>query len=640
MGSSPYHHPMPYPPGVLDSTPDHAQPLPVVIVGAGPVGMTLAVALAARQVPVVLLEASDRVSFGSRAICISRHSVEVADRLGFAEPIEARALPWVGGMSYFRNTEVLRFRMPMGEHDVRAPMANIGQSELEEMMVERVAAEPLVQLVWQAAVTGVRTDPSGGPVTLQVQTAAGPRTLRAAWVVAADGGRSTVRELVGLRLNGTSYQGRYVIADIHWPSNQPVERRVWFDPPSNPGSTVIMHRQPADIWRIDYQIDTDEDPAEQAEERIRERITQHLDWLESDVPWTLEWHGGYTANALALDHFVHDRVVFAGDSAHLVPIFGVRGMNSGLEDAETLAWMLAAVVQGRAEPALLDAYAVERRSAWEQNVANAAKSTRIMTPGSDGYRATRDAILRLAPEHPAYSVLLNPRQSSATHAHTSPLTWHAAPDARGTLPGDPVPDWRLTDSEPVRTLNHLRGNGFGLLAFGFDEIGYAGLAELESMLAEALAPEPCQLVLVNPSGSASTPPTHPVAIDPTLQQALGAVPGEVFVVRPDGLLLARVSNPEDLKQLPDSLRAGRAPEGGRMAPDWPDPTAPAERHLEHLWESLSEAIDRTPPEQRQGLLVRLSLLLGAQVPVGRFTSAVRSALSVNDSPNQAAKEIR
>ena len=147
------------------------------------------------------------------------------------------------------------------------------------------------------------------------------RTLRAGWVVAADGGRSRVREALGLRLQGLSYEGRYVIADIHWESDLPAERMVWFDPPSNPGSTVIMHQQP-DIWRIDYQLDPTEDAeVETQEERIR-----------AGSPAT--WPGSATTapdlvarllqgHALALDSFVHDRVVFAGDAAHLVPIFGV-----------------------------------------------------------------------------------------------------------------------------------------------------------------------------------------------------------------------------------------------------------------------------------------------------------------------------
>lgn len=629
MRNSPYPRPISYPAARFESSPPDAAPLPVVVVGAGPVGMITALALAARGVPVTIVEALDAVSFGSRAICISRHSLEVAERLGFAADVEQVALPWVGGRTYFRDHEVLNFTMPVGEHDVRAPMVNIGQTQLEQMMVERIAAEPLIRLLWRVEVTGyATTDTAQGPcVTLDVQTVDGPRTLRAAWVVAADGGRSRMRELAGLNLQGTSYEGRYVIADIHWPVDLSTERRVWFDPPSNAMSTVLMHRQPDDIWRVDYQIDaTDDIDDELQEDRIRERIARHLNWLGSTVPWTLEWHGLYMAHARALDQFVHGRVIFAGDSAHLVPIFGVRGLNSGVEDAETLAWMLAAVVDGRAEPQLLQAYAVERRSAWEQNVNNAVKPTRFMTPGTDGYTMSREAILRLAAEYPAFGFLLNPRQSSATHAHTSPLTWHADSHARGTLPGDPVPDWAVTTADGTRTtLNLLRGSGFGLLAFGFDERMYAVAAKSTARLAERLAPESCRLVLVN---GTATPTQHPVVVDEALQASLGALNGEVFVVRPDGLLLARLTDPVSLAKVPEVLREGRAPEGGRMAPEWPDPTPPAERHLEYLWLTLSQALDNVGPEGREGMLTRLAFLLGSMVPVNRLASAINSSVAL------------
>ena len=290
--------------------------------------------------------------------------------------------------------QVLQFRMPSSEHDLRAPMVNVSQSEFEQVMVNHLQANPLVTYLWQTRVTGFAQDDD--QVTVQVDTVDGPRTLRACWVVAADGGRSRMRELAGAALEGTSYVGRYVIADIHWKADLPAERRVWFDPPSNPGSTIIMHRQPNDIWRIDYQLDPEHDAEQESQqERIKQRIGQHLDWLGNTTPWTLEWHGLYSAHARALADFVRGRVIFTGDAAHLVPIFGVRGLNSGMEDAETLAWMLSAVIHGTADPALLQAYSVERHSAWEQNIANAGKSTRIMTPGSHGYVATRGAILRL-----------------------------------------------------------------------------------------------------------------------------------------------------------------------------------------------------------------------------------------------------
>ena len=620
---STYYQPPKYPASDFPSMQPDAEALPVVVVGAGPVGMAVALGLAQRGIPVTILEAADQVSFGSRAICISRHSLEAAARLGFGAELEKIVLPWVGGRSFYRDQQVLHFRMPQREFDVRPPMINVSQSEYEQIVVDTIEQNPLITLHWQASIAGIlRGDDE---VTLEVDTAFGKRHLRAAWVVAADGGRSRMRELAGLRLEGTNYEGRYVIADIHWESDLPAERMVWFDPPSNPGSTIIMHKQPKNIWRIDYQLDPSEDAEiETQEDAIRARIAKHLDWLQNDLPWTLEWHGFYSARALALREFTHDRILFAGDAAHLVPIFGVRGLNSGMEDAETLAWQLAAVVHGNADAALLQAYSIERHDAWEQNVANAGKSTLIMSPGTHGYRTTRDAVLALAVGRPEFGELINPRQSSATHARLSPLTWPVAEGLTGVLPGDPVEDRRVrvvtADGSTASSLNVVRGTGFAVVGFGLDADGSAALAAATSDLAAALAPESVRAVAVG--GTAADGVTVLDALD--LAEALGATAGEAFVIRPDGLLLCRVPVAE-LSGVAAALRAGTAPEGPAV------PARPAqvltddEQRRENVWLGLSDALDQVDPSDREGFLVRLALQLGSQAGHREFEEAIAAA---------------
>lgn len=629
---STYYQPPKYPASGFPSMQPDAEALPVVVVGAGPVGMAVALGLAQRGIPVTILEAADQVSFGSRAICISRHSLEAAARLGFGAELEKIVLPWVGGRSFYRDQQVLHFRMPQREFDVRPPMINVSQSEYEQIVVDTIEQNPLITLHWQASIAGIlRGDDE---VTLEVDTAFGKRHLRAAWVVAADGGRSRMRELAGLRLEGTNYEGRYVIADIHWESDLPAERMVWFDPPSNPGSTIIMHKQPKNIWRIDYQLDPSEDAEiETQEDAIRARIAKHLDWLQNDLPWTLEWHGFYSARALALREFTHDRILFAGDAAHLVPIFGVRGLNSGMEDAETLAWQLAAVVHGNADAALLQAYSIERHDAWEQNVANAGKSTLIMSPGTHGYRTTRDAVLALAVGRPEFGELINPRQSSATHARLSPLTWPVAEGLTGVLPGDPVEDRRVrvvtADGSTASSLNVVRGTGFAVVGFGLDADGSAALAAATSDLAAALAPESVRAVAVGGADSSvavgGTAADGVTVLDaPDLAEALGATAGEAFVIRPDGLLLCRVPVAE-LSGVAAALRAGTAPEGPAV------PARPAqvltddEQRRENVWLGLSDALDQVDPSDREGFLVRLALQLGSQAGHREFEEAIAAA---------------
>ncbi|CRK50816.1 FAD binding domain protein [Rhodococcus sp. RD6.2] len=618
---STYYQPTKYPASTFESMTATDDALPVVVVGAGPVGMGVALGLAQRGIPVTVLEAADQVSFGSRAICISRHSLEVAARLGFGAELEKIVLPWVGGRSLYRDRQVLHFQMRNADHDVRPPMINVSQSEFEQIMVDTIEANPLITLHWAASIAGVLR--SDDEVTLEVDTVDGKRHLRARWVVAADGGRSRMRELAGIRMQGNNYDGRYVIADIHWESELPAERTVWFDPPSNPGSTIIMHKQPRNIWRIDYQLDASEDAEfETQEDRIRDRITRHLEWLRNDLPWTLEWHGFYSARALALEDFTHGRILFAGDAAHLVPIFGVRGLNSGMEDAETLAWQLAAVVNGKANPDLLQSYSVERHDAWRQNIANAGKSTLIMSPGSHGYRTTRDAILALSVTRPEFSHLINPRQSSATNARLSPLTWPSPAELSGVAPGDPVEDRRVVADDGGETsLNVLRGTGFAVLGVNVDA---TALASATGALAGALAPESVRAILIGSDSASASVAVVPDA-DGGVVAALGARDGEVFVIRPDGVLLCRIDGVDRIDDVVRHLILGDAPAGASVTVDNGPAIDPAESRRENVWMGLSDALDQVSETDREGFLTRLALVLGSQVGRREFEEAVAAA---------------
>ena len=240
-------------------------------------------------------------------------------------------------------------------------------------------------------------------------------------MLAADGARSPIRAMLGLRLKGENYEGRYVIADIRMDHDFPTERRAFFDPSGNPGGTVLIHKQPDDIWRVDYQLkegESEEDALR--EENIRARVTAILADVGHTGPWELEWWSVYSANTLCLDDYRHGRVFFIGDAAHIVPIFGVRGLNNGLADADNIAWKLARVLQGKAADSLLDSYSPERRGATLDVFANATKSTRFMTPPTRGWRLAREAALSLSLKHEFPRGLANPRQMQ-------PYTYSAEP---------------------------------------------------------------------------------------------------------------------------------------------------------------------------------------------------------------------
>ena len=447
----------------------------VLIAGGGPVGLTLAALLARQGVRSLVVEADEGYCTGSRAICISRRSQEILWTAGAGGALAAKALPWTGGRSYWRNHEVLHFQMPSEPTERFAPMVNIQQYHVEAFVHEALQRVPeLVQVAWATRVTGVRQEGDG--VLVDVEGPSGRQTLRTEYLAACDGGRSTVRDQLGLQFEGTQYEGRYVIVDIVQKTRRPVERLAWFDPPSNPGSTLLMHRQPDDVWRIDYQLRDDEDAVEALKpENILPRVRSHLQMIGEAEPWELLWASMYNAKCLTLPSYRHGRVLFAGDAAHLVPIFGVRGLNSGLDDAANLAWKLALVLEGGADAALLDTYSQERVPAARENIAHGAKSTEFMAPPDFAFRLMREATLRLALDEPAVRPLINPRQSAPVAYASSTLngTEQGAWASAQAAPGQPAPEARLAGPGGAFHLTQCFGTDFTCLVFSDGALPHA-----------------------------------------------------------------------------------------------------------------------------------------------------------------------
>ena len=449
--------------------------IPVLIAGGGPVGLTLAALLARHGVLTLVIEADAGYCAGSRAICISRRSQEILWTAGAGPALAAKALPWTGGRSFWRNREVLQFRMPSEPTERFAPMVNIQQYHVEAFVHEALKGAPaLAQVAWESRVAGVQAQADG--VLVDVDTPAGRRQVRADYVIACDGGRSTVRELLGLQFEGTQYEGRYVIVDIVQETKRPVERLAWFDPPSNPGSTLLMHRQPDDVWRIDYQLRDDEDAQEALKpENILPRVQSHLQMIGETAPWKMLWASMYNAKCLTLPSYRAGRVLFAGDAAHLVPIFGVRGLNSGLDDAANLAWKLAMVLEGTAGEALLDSYSAERVPAARENIAYGAKSTEFMAPPDFAFRLMREATLRLALDEPAVRPLINPRQSAPVAYAGSPLNGPQQGEwaSEQAVPGQPAPEALLRGPHGPFHLTQCYGTDFTCLVFGDGPLPHA-----------------------------------------------------------------------------------------------------------------------------------------------------------------------
>lgn len=517
---------------------------PVVVVGGGPVGYSTALGLANHGVPVVLIEADDSVCSGSRAICISRRSLEIVERLGAVDGFLKVGLPWTGGRSYYRDTEVLHFTMPQDENQKLPPMVNLAQFLIEQFLLDAALAKPdLIDIRWQTKVTAIDAREDGARLTLS--TPQGDYALDADWVVAADGGRSFLRESLGLPLKGTSYEGRYVIVDILLDSSRPTERLAYFDPPCNPGSTVLVHKQPDNVWRIDYQLQEGEDPDEAIKpENVLPRVRSLLEMMGETGAWNPIWMGIYKANALTLESYRHGRVLFAGDAAHLVPIFGVRGANSGIDDADNLAWKLAFVVKELASDKLLDSYSIERVAATHENLSYGTKSTEFMAPPSFAFDLMRMAVLSLAVKHAGVRSLINPRQSSAITYNASPL--NAAPErsrafAVGPVPGAVLPECPVTlaggDEPHEGHLTDLVQPCFTAFYFTEEPTLPADLRGLAATLAQREIPFKLVPVTRHLGGAGSVP--HGWDHTGRLFTMYGAQPGTLYLVRPDGHVLAR-----------------------------------------------------------------------------------------------------
>lgn len=511
-------------PGALQARAAH-QESPVLIVGGGPVGLALALGLARHGVRSIVAEADDSVCEGSRAACISRRSLEILERLGVAGRFLSKGLPWTTGRSYYRTEEVLVFEMPHGPRQKYPPMINLQQYYVEQFLVDEVrrlnAAQPgCIELCWATRVVGFVDRDDHVQVELENGFGRGTRSVR--WLAACDGGQSFVRNALGLKLSGTTYQGRYVIVDIELPSTHLTERRAWFDPPWAPGITILMHRQPDDIWRVDFQLR----PGESAEEALEPThlhafVQTHLDAIgEGHLPWHPVWSSIYRAGAMTLDSYRHGRIFFAGNAAHALPIFGVRGLNSGFDDADNLAWKLAAVVNGRAGEELLDTYSFERVQAFHANAASAMRSTEFMSPPSRGFDLLREACLSLAGRHRDLARLVNPRQTSAITYGNSPLSSLGDALPEGPAPGAPLEDMALSAGGHLTDLLHPAG--FTVLVFGPHEMA--------SRAAQSLRPTASEYVTI-----VQVPP------DPQLEAAHGCRGGSiaVYAVRPDGHVAGR-----------------------------------------------------------------------------------------------------
>ena len=505
---------------------------PVVVVGAGPVGLSLAIDLAQRGQRVVLLDDADRIGEGSRAICFSKRSLEYWDRLGVGDRMVAKGVVWSVGRIFHGESLLYQFNLLPEDGHKRPAFINLQQYYAEAYLVDRIQDLPEIDLRWRNKVTALES--RNDSVALTIETPEGAYRLHAQYVIACDGARSSLRQMVGADFAGQVFEDQFLIADVKMTAEFPTERWFWFDPPFHAGRSALLHRQPDDVWRIDLQLNRYADPlVEKKPENVRPRIARML----GHDAFEFEWISLYKFQCRRMDRFIHGRVIFAGDSAHQVSPFGARGANSGLEDAENLSWKLDRVLRGTSPASLLESYHVERSLAADENIRESTRSTDFMAPNSHQEARLRKAVLSLAKETEFGKRMVNGGRLSVPCSYDSPLS---SPD-KDVWGGGPPPGCSMLDA-PIAGQAYLTdafrkgGTDFTLLSFsngaaidGPDGVrnirigGEGGLADSSGLVAKRYDAAPDTAYLLRPDGYVAARFRHPTraAIAAALSQAQG-----------------------------------------------------------------------------------------------------------------------
>ena len=513
----------PLPDAASPATPD------VVIVGAGPVGLTVALDLGRRGHRVVVLNKLDFIAAGSKAICFAKRTLDIWDRLGVGEAMVSRGVVWNLG-KVFRGDgaePIYSFDMLPVKHQKMPGFINLQQYHVEDILLRAVDALPGVDIRWGHEVTGLSAHGDG--VDLEIATPGGAYALSSPWVIACDGSRSPVRQLMGLDFEGRVFEDNFLIADIRMKEDRPRERWFWFDPPFNRGQSALLHKQPDDVWRLDFQLGWNIDREACIRPENVEPFVRGM--LGNDVAFEQEWYSVYTFQCRRMARFVHGRVVFAGDSAHLVSPFGARGCNGGAADADNLVWKLDLVLRGAAPASLIDSYDHEAVVTADQNILHSTRSTDFMTPKSDASRALRDAVLELAQEHRFARPFVNSGRLSTAVAY--PQTALSTPDEdagwAGVAPGSVALD---APTGAGWLLEQLATGRFMLLTWhaavaapsGVDVIALDELGDPEGLISERYDLQPGSAYLVRPDQYVAARWRKPTAraVTAALLRAMGA----------------------------------------------------------------------------------------------------------------------
>lgn len=460
----------------------------VGIVGAGPVGLTVAARLANYGIRSIILEQSPHlIRKGSKACLIQGDALEVLDKSGCADVIAEEGIHWRIAHTYVRGKELISQEYP--ERVGYGEFVNISQYRIEQEVAGYIEKNPLTEIFWSYEVEAVSQDSQ--TVTIIANTPEGKRELSFAYLVACDGVYSKIRDLTGVAWTGYTHQSRFLITDIR--ANIPLkkERHFHFDPEFNPGLQLVMHPQPDNIWRIDWQLAADADiEAERENGELDRRIRRVI----GDIPYNIEWLSTYKFNQRVVEKFRINRIFFAGDSAHSLPPYGSRGMNSGIQDADNLAWKMAYVLKGWADDSLLDTYHDERYLAAKENLRVTEATIKFMAPSSGLRHLIRNIILKLSSHFKSFRSLVDHGKMAQPFSYTTSEIIDTSSDHQYV--GRFAPDCKIFVGETKTRLRKLFGSGFVILFFGEPNEAYEFARKADKSSLDI----PLKVVLAFPKG--------------------------------------------------------------------------------------------------------------------------------------------
>jgi 3-(3-hydroxy-phenyl)propionate hydroxylase/6-hydroxy-3-succinoylpyridine 3-monooxygenase len=350
----------------------------VLIVGAGPVGLTIALGLARAGVEVTVVERGSALNTSPRAAVYQWCVLDYLAELGVLADAEERGVRGTGlGMRRFDTGQ--RIRRSAGILDGYVPhpyTIHLGQDKLGEIVLAHLQRHPHVSVVWNTEVTGLRQDPDGA--TVQTTSSDGLGELRGGWVVGADGARSVVRQSLGLSFDGLTWPERFVATNIRY------DFRSWgfddgnFVADQRMGAVVVVLSRDG-LWRCTYQEGADL-PVETIPERMAGFFHAFLPGTK-DVE-LVEW-SPYRMHQRSASRYRVGRVLLAGDAAHATNPTGGLGLTSGLFDAQALSGALVAVIHGETGDEVLDRYDEVRRRTFLEIASPAATGFKRLVFGTD-----------------------------------------------------------------------------------------------------------------------------------------------------------------------------------------------------------------------------------------------------------------